>query len=175
MGYKLADGSDSSDYVVGDEFEVVLNEKTPSCFRHDMVKFIEDDGSDAPFFNNATRGNGAVVCEWDEIKPTAETLRKVSERKNVTENTPEKPDKREQPTEFARIVDWRNEEVLGSDVVCFMSTSKNQSFDDLKSGGDSLVNAGNIQVIRINFDALPKQRTMTREEVEKEFGVRVVD
>ena len=81
MGYKLADGSDSEDYVIGDEFLVFGGNSSCSNTKHgDILILTEDDGTHCPYFN---QGNNCAL--WGELKPTPETLRKVAERKGVTQ------------------------------------------------------------------------------------------
>lgn len=74
MGYKLADGSDSSDYEVGDEFEAC--EHTGAHSIGEKLPFKDIRGDDA--FNS----EGSTVIEWSWVKPTPATLEKVRQRKS---------------------------------------------------------------------------------------------
>lgn len=70
--------------------------------------------------------------------------------------------------QLARIVDWRGgESILNGDIVVSYGAISVYR-------GIGLVN-GDSTVIRINTAAIPKQLTMTKAEVEREFGVKVVD
>lgn len=70
---------------------------------------------------------------------------------------------------LARIIDWRGgEKVLNGDIVIDCGQTSVYRDIGMVSGADAVV-------VRINTAAIPKQRTMTREEVEREFGVKVVD
>lgn len=75
-GYRLADGSLSSDYVVGDEFEVVGGNIGAKVSIGDVVKFYRDDKTHSPWFHD-----GSWCCAWDSLKPTPETKRKAHYRK----------------------------------------------------------------------------------------------
>jgi hypothetical protein len=86
---------------------------------------------------------------------------------------------------LARIVDWRGgEEVKPLDFVVSNEFGVDYRAVVLEVISPTQIRTcrgligkshGNLAIIRINTAAIPKQRTMTRAEVEIEFGVKVVD
>lgn len=62
MGYKLADGSDSEQYKIGDKFEVVSGD-----YRCLLVNLENNDGSANPFF--LIGSNDRYCFFWSQLKP----------------------------------------------------------------------------------------------------------
>lgn len=78
MGYKLADGSESTQYKVGDKFVVVSEHFLYS--EGDVVELVEDDKSNAPYFDG-TKGKFKAIS-WYKLKlctdvPTKQTLEQL--------------------------------------------------------------------------------------------------
>lgn len=72
MGYKLADGTDSEQYKVGDGFVVVEN--TGFFEAGDIITLEENDGSELPYFS------GDSPTHWSRLKsltPADKKRRKV--------------------------------------------------------------------------------------------------
>lgn len=64
MSYTLADGSESTQYKVGDKFVVVDTTNRSSLQEGQIVTLFEDDLTSAPYFND----NGLCIY-WDRLKP----------------------------------------------------------------------------------------------------------
>jgi hypothetical protein len=62
MSYKLADGSMSTDYKIGDKFYVVEG-SDKGC----VAIFLKDDGSNCPWFYKGRDDRNCEVWEW--LKP----------------------------------------------------------------------------------------------------------
>lgn len=79
-----------------------------------------------------------------------------------------------EPEPLARIVDWRKNELVGRGDVAIQLDDEGVI---VWAGPAGLIEnmPEYMHVIRINTAAIPKQRTMTKAEVEREFGVKVVD
>lgn len=86
---------------------------------------------------------------------------------------------------LARIIDWRGgEEVKSLDFVVSNEFGVDYRAVVLEVISPTQIRTcrgligashGNLTIIRINTAAIPKQRTMTKAEVEREFGVKVSD
>ena len=71
MGYKLADGSDSEQYKIGDEFEVVCD-KYHGFDVGEVIKLESLKGCDCPnFYGYCSDSNvyASQSVKWQEIKP----------------------------------------------------------------------------------------------------------
>lgn len=64
MSYRLADGSMSPDYEIGDEFTYVCG--------HDIFIFIRDDGTLKPWFKTKSTGK-YVAFHWRNLNPVKTT------------------------------------------------------------------------------------------------------
>ena len=193
MGYKLADGSDIFDYAVGETFKCkgFLNEIVYSGFG----RGFSVDGPEAFMIcQNSMR--------WliSSLTPTEETKRKVAERNqpkckcgyvipvmeisggdlgsvenmlasvfNLGEKKPQ--DVPEIIPPLARIIDWRGGEPHKPTDI---AVNDNGDTATMLSIHQSLGKLGWNTLIRINTAAIPKLRTMTKAEVEREFSVKVV-
>ena len=85
MGYKLADGSDSDDYEVGDSFIVGKSSNGQTINISSVISLSEDDGTENPRFflieGETYHGEDrATVIDWACLTPTEETKRKVEAR-----------------------------------------------------------------------------------------------
>lgn len=70
MSYKLADGSDSSQYKVGDLFEVVEDDSELGFYAGDTVVLTEDDLTSCPMFEGRAKdGKGWAYANWGDLKP----------------------------------------------------------------------------------------------------------
>lgn len=75
-GYKLADGSYSSKYKVGDKFEVV---RVPNLSEHynrrvgSIITLIDDDGTDSPYFDDEF-----ICVGWHRLKPYKEPAKQFT-------------------------------------------------------------------------------------------------
>lgn len=217
--YKLADGSLSTDYEVGDAFTISIEGCEPTK--------ITCTGFSGEWCQTTSLGD--LDIKWQSLTPTPETKRKVEERKRYAEEAADaianqrghinreeansiadavskarregliitavecnkddgtvkcttKPMDKAKP--LARIVDWRGgDEVKRGDIIVMtegrfkvasstprIAPSQNAVYttNEVWAPDDEI-----LHVIRINTDALPKQRTLTRAEAEKEFGVRI--
>lgn len=100
----------------------------------------------------------------------------------------EKP--RDEPEPLARIIDWRGgEEVKPLDFVMLssqyedyravvmevISPNEVRTCRGMVTLDRPTIGGSKFQIIRINTAAIPKQRTMTKAEVEREFGIKVSD
>ena len=77
IGYELADGTMSTDYKVGDTFEVVANTYSSSNVEIGWtITLTKADGTGCPIFDeNIDRRS---CCYWSELKATPETLNRVN-------------------------------------------------------------------------------------------------
>ena len=73
--YKLADGSLSDQYEVGDTFVVHQSGQSRYFSEGDVIIFYEDDGSYCPRFSPDKYGEGSPIS-WHRLLPTEETKRK---------------------------------------------------------------------------------------------------
>tara|TARA_R110000787_G_scaffold257205_1_gene362411 strand:+ start:314 stop:592 length:279 start_codon:yes stop_codon:yes gene_type:complete len=73
MSYKLADGSLSTDYKIGDEF-------THKC-GHDIFVFIEDDGTRCPWFKSEETHRNAR--HWSSLTPVKATKKANKKTKAI--------------------------------------------------------------------------------------------
>ena len=103
-GYKLADGTFSTDYQEGDKFVVVATkDSTGKVGSGSVVSLIENDNSRFPYFSN---DEGFVVCcSWDDLKKfnkegldmntlqkqIEEMKQKLAELESLVHNQQEKP------------------------------------------------------------------------------------
>lgn len=87
--YKLADGSRSSEYKIGDRFEVVYE----NCFsKGSVVEFFEDDGSSIPRFKlisgytefSCAVGVAGAYEWWGWMKPLGSAFIYVPEEPSET-------------------------------------------------------------------------------------------
>lgn len=78
-GYKLADGSLSTDYEIGDEF---ISDWTTTAMKGSVVALAEDDGTRLPYFSGGGYFKKASI-PWDALTPTPETKRKVKQRNQL--------------------------------------------------------------------------------------------
>lgn len=75
MSYKLADGSLSTDYKIGDEFVVVGGRRDVG----ERTSLVADSGASSPYFTR--RSSGGSSKHWEYLIPTTETKRKAQARK----------------------------------------------------------------------------------------------
>lgn len=71
MGYKLADGSDSSEYRIGDNFVVAINCLFGS--RGDFLQLQGDCGDSDPSFFNLMNAR-EVRCPWRFLRPVNKSV-----------------------------------------------------------------------------------------------------
>ena len=197
--YKLADGSLSSDYAKGDTFRIHAEGCKPdlvACTGHDGEWCLTDT-----FYGFAVGSVKWCILtptpetkrKMEERKHPAEVLREFAEctakslgmevDHELIDKAKAFMDEEIEIQPLARIVDWCGlDDVKRGDVVITMHKNYIASGNEGSVNHDADIHTTNevwvlreniIAVIRINTDALPKQRTLTRAEAEKEFGVRI--
>jgi hypothetical protein len=72
MSYKLADGSLSTDYKVGDKFEVVSGLSNSGVSIGTILEFLDDDGTPMPAFDVSGGGGYEVYVGWEDLVPHQE-------------------------------------------------------------------------------------------------------
>ena len=75
LSYKLADGSLSSDYEVGDTFVVYRIGHSAYFHEGDVITFKNDDGTHCPWFSSVDSAR-SYATYWKNLIPTEETKRK---------------------------------------------------------------------------------------------------
>ena len=81
--YKLADGSLSSDYEVGDTFVVYRSGQSRYFSEGDVIIFYQDDGSYCPWFFRRDNGDTYSIA-WEKLTPTEQTKRKYQKNSTST-------------------------------------------------------------------------------------------
>ena len=223
MGFKLADGSDSDLYRVGDTF--VATGDVISSLRGEVVSIFELSGGkfiSCKLIAESGPRYSPYLFAWEDLSPTEETKRKVAERNQpkckcgyvipVMEIGPARSvdfgehweasadtldsahrylfgidceKSIDNPEPLARIIDWRGgEEVKPLDFVVSNEFGVDYRAVVLEVVSPTQIRTcrgligashGNLTIIRINTAAIPKRRTMTKAEVEREFGIKISD
>lgn len=87
IGYKLADGSFSTEYKIGDKFKVVFTEGNSFITKGQIVEYTTNDGTDCPEFSSG------VFIDWSKLVPIKKKKSKIKNLQKQIDELKELVDK----------------------------------------------------------------------------------